>query len=186
VRSANLVIALALVAVARTAAHAADCQPQVAYDQFSLRAPIGFQPQAARDTQRGVSYAFRENKPESEAAAVLQLLFTYTQDDFSKLDAKALDELKIAHLNRYLGGIAGRRKDFVKSAIEDKTLHALAFKAVAWSGETGGEALKGAMYSTVIKNVAVLVSAQAPEPKADEALLAIEQCLDTLELTPDQ
>ena len=56
------------------AATAGECQPEGAYDQFAFRPPEGFVELRARTVQNGITYTFREDKLETEAAGVIQFI----------------------------------------------------------------------------------------------------------------
>ncbi len=177
--------AACLVATISPSAFAAECQPEGAYDQFALRPPAGFVELRARPTQNGITYTFREDKLENEAAGIIQLVFNYTKDDFSLLKPEHQEEVKEIYINRYIGGIESRRAEFVKSAVTTESIGNSAYKKIAWSGKAGGEQMKGAMYVTVINNVVAVINLQMPLDS--EAILekTVAECLGTLKLTLD-
>jgi hypothetical protein len=164
---------------------AGECQPEGAYDQFAFRPPEGFVELRARPVSNGITYTFREDKLESEAAGVIQLVFNYTQDDYSLLKAEQQEEVKELYLKRYMGGFEGRRTDFKKSEIVSESFGNSAYKKMTWSGKAGKEEMRGVMYVTVINNVVTVVNLQLPTPGEEALEKSIYDCLGTLKLTLD-
>jgi hypothetical protein len=182
---ARLLSATCLAAVFSSVAMAAECQPEGAYEQFAFQPPPGFVELRARSAQNGITYTFREDKLESESAAIIQLSFNYTKDDFSLLKPEHQDEAKELYITRYIGGIESRRAEFKKSAVLSESVGNSAYKKIAWSGKTGNEQFKGAMYVTIINNVVTVVNLQLPEPVDGALEKSINDCLGTLNLTLD-
>ena len=174
-----------LVATISPSAFAAECQPEGAYDQFAMQPPPGFVELRARPTQNGITYTFREDKLESEAAAVIQLVFNYTKDDFSLLKPEHQEEVKEIYINRYIGGIESRRAEFVKSSVTAESVGNSAYKKIEWIGKAGGEQMKGAMYVTVINNVVTVINLQMPVGRETALEKTVAECLGTLKLTLD-
>ncbi len=163
---------------------AGECQPEGAYDQFAFQPPEGFVELRSRRTSNGITYAFREDKLETEAAGVIQLVFNYTQDDYSLLKPEQQEDVKELYLKRYMGSFEGRRADFKKSEIFNESFGNSSYKKMTWSGKAGKEEMKGAMYVTVINNVVTVLSVQMPAP-GEELEKSVNDCLDTLKLTLD-
>lgn len=164
---------------------AAECQPEGAYEQFAFQPPNGFVELRARSAQNGITYTFREDKLENEAAAIIQLGFNYTKDDFSLLKPEFQDEAKELYITRYISGIESRRADFKKSAVTSETVGNSAYKKIVWSGKAGAEELKGVMYVTITNNVVTVLNLQLPTPGEEELEKVIYGCLGTLKLTLD-
>lgn len=167
------------------AAMAGPCQPEGAYEQFAFQPPEGFVELRARRMTNGITYAFREDKLDTEAAIVIQLVFNYTQDDFSLLKPEQQDEVKEIYLKRYLGSFEGRRAEFKKSEISNESFGNGAYKKITWSGKAGKEEMKGIMYVTVTNNVVTVVNLQIPSPSDEVLEKTIYECLGTLKLTLD-
>jgi hypothetical protein len=159
---------------------AAECQPEGAYDQFAFQPPPEFVELRARKAHNGVTYTFREDKLETEAAAIIQFSFNYTKDDYSLVKPEHREEVKELYINRYIAGIENRRTDFKKSAVTS------AYKKIDWSGKSGQETMKGVMYVTVINNVVTVVNLQIPTPNEEAVEKSIYGCLGTLKLTLDE
>ncbi|MEO6022853.1 MAG: hypothetical protein ABIP64_07020 [Burkholderiales bacterium] len=181
----KLASCLFLLFATANAATAGECQPEGAYDQFAFRPPQGFVELRARTVQNGITYTFREDKLETEAAGVIQFVFSYTKEDYSLLKPDQQEEVKELLLKRYLGGIENRRADFVKSEIQTQAVGNSNFKKIEWTGKAGSEVMKGIMYVTVINNVVTVVNVQAPTPGEEPILKTIYGCLNTLKLTLD-
>ena len=164
---------------------AGECQPEGAYDQFAFRPPEGFVELRSRRTSNGITYAFREDKLETEAAGVIQLVFNYTQDDYSLLKPEQQEEVKELYLKRYMGGFEGRRAEFKKSEISNESFGNGSYKKITWSGKAGKEEMKGVMYVTVINNVVTVVNLQMPTPGEEALTKSVYDCLGTLKLTLD-
>lgn len=167
-------------------AMSAECQPEGAYDQFAFQPPPDFVELRARKAHNGVTYTFREDKLENEAAGVIQLVFNYTQDDFSLLKPEHREEVKELYINRYITGIESRRADFKKSPVSTETFGNGQYKKISWSGKAGNEMMKGVMYVTVINNVVTVVNLQMPTPGEEALEKSIYSCLGTLKLTLDE
>lgn len=177
--------AACLAATFSPSAFAAECQPEGAYDQFAFQPPPGFVELRARTAQNGITYTFREDKLESEAAGVIQLVFNYTKDDFSLLKAEHQEEVKEIYINRYIGGIESRRAEFKKSAVTTESVGNSVYKKIQWSGKAGGEQMKGVMYVTVINNVVTVINLQMPVDSDAALEKTVYGCLGTLKLTLD-
>ena len=174
-----------LTALYSTAVFAAECQPEGAYEQFAFQPPPGFVELRARSVQNGITYTFREDKLENEAAGIIQLAFNYTKDDFSLLKPEHREEVKEIYVNRYIGGIESRRADFKKSAVTAEFVGNSEYKKIVWSGKAGNEEMKGVMYVTVINNVVTVVNLQMPVPSDEAMEKSLYSCLGTLKLTLD-
>ena len=174
-----------LAAVVSSNALAAECQPEGSYEQFAFQPPNGFVELRARTAQNGITYTFREDKLESESAAIIQLSFNYTKDDFSLLKPEFQDEAKELYITRYITGIESRRADFKKSAVTGETIGNSAYKKIVWSGKAGAEQFKGFMYVTIINNVVTVLNLLIPSPGEEELEKTIYGCLGTLKLTLD-
>jgi hypothetical protein len=164
---------------------AAECQPEGAYEQFAFRPPEGFVEVRPRRSSHGITYVFREDKLETEAAGVIQLIFNYTQDDFSLLKPEQQEEVKELYLKRYMGSFEGRRGEFKKSEITNESFGNGAYKKMSWSGKAGKEDMKGVMYVTVINSVVTVVNLQMPSPGVEALEKTVFDCLGTLKLTLD-
>lgn len=164
---------------------AADCQPEGAYEQFAFQPPQNFVELRARKAHNGVTYTFREDKLETEAAGIIQFVFNYTQDDYSLLKPEHREEVKDLYINRYITGIESRRADFKKSAVSTESFGNSEYKKITWSGKAGKEMMKGVMYVTVINNVVTVVNLQMPTPGEEALEKSIYGCLGTLKLTLD-
>ena len=162
---------------------AGECQPEGAYDQFAFRPPEGFVELRARRASNGITYTFREDKLETEAAGVIQLVFNYTQDDYSLLKPEQQEEVKELYLKRYMGGFEGRRTEFKKSEIANESFGNSSYKKMTWSGKAGKEEMRGVMYVTVINNVVTVVNLQLPTPGEEVLEKSVYDCLGTLKLT---
>ena len=181
----KLFSAICLVIFLSSNAFAAECQPEGAYEQFAFQPPPGFVELKARMAQNGVTYTFREDKLETESAAIIQLGFNYTKDDFSLLKPEFQEEAKELYITRYISGIESRRAEFKKSAVVSETVGNSAYKKIAWSGKAGNEQFKGVMYVTIINNVVTVLNLQMPAPGQEDLEKTIYGCLGTLKLTLD-
>ena len=164
---------------------AGECQPEGAYDQFAFRPPENFVELRARTAQNGITYTFREDKLETEAAGLIQFVFNYTKEDYSLLPPEQQEEVKEILLKRYMGGIETRRAEFQKTDIKTEKLGNSSYKKIDWSGKAGSETMKGMMYVTVINNVVTVVNVQVPMPGEEPVLKTIFGCMDSLKLTLD-
>jgi hypothetical protein len=173
------------VALTVTSTMASECQPEGAYDQFAFQPPPEFVELRARKAHNGVTYTFREDKLETEAAAIIQFTFNYTKDDYSLVKPEHREEVKELYINRYIAGIESRRANFKKTAVTNESFGNSEYKKIAWSGKAGNELMKGVMYVTVINNVVTVVNLQMPAPGEEALEKSIYTCLGTLKLTLD-
>ncbi len=175
-------ILLGLVCQARVA-YAQDCSQAFDYRQFSLRLPASYRPLPPSRLQNGLSYAFRDDKPDDQIAAVLQVVFYDFADELEEAQPAAVEAAKTAYLNRFLGGIEKRRGEFKKSEVIDRALNQVGYKKIDWSGKAYGADMAGALYSTVFRGTVVSISIQDSAARRESSLRELEACLATLTLT---
>jgi hypothetical protein len=181
-RLAALAVSLALL-LSCSLGHAEDCTEDYEYRPFTIKLPKNYKELPPRRMDNGMSFVFREDKPENETAAVLQFVFYDEGEDLRDAKGEKLEEAKLQYLDRFLKGIERRRDNFTKSQVKDRTIGELGYKKVEWTGKAYGSDMAGVMYSTIIGATVVSISAQDSAARAGESVKQLEWCLDTLELT---
>lgn len=178
----RVLLALCL-AVFGSEAWADSCTEEYEFRPLTISLPANFQDLPPRRMDSGMTFVFREKKPGVDTAAVLQITLYGLSEDVSGMQPAMLDEMKLAYLNRFLGGIAQRRESFQKSEPADLKLGNVPFKKVQWTGKAYGTDMAGRMYTAAVKATVVTISAQASAIDADQSLNQLEECLSTLALT---
>jgi hypothetical protein len=169
--------------LAHAPVHAEECSQDREYRQFTIRLPKNYKELPPRRMDNGISFVFREDKPESDIAAVLQLVFYDEGEELGEVKGDKLEEAKLQYLDRFLKGIERRRDNFTKSEAKDRAIGEQHYKKIDWTGNAYGNDMAGVMYSTIIRGTVVSISVQDSAARAGESVKQLETCLNTLELT---
>jgi hypothetical protein len=164
------------------AAWGAQCSEEYDYSPFSIKLPANFKEIAPRVTGNTATFVYREDKPETEIAAVLQIMFHVLAPDPKDLQGDA-EGLKLVHLDRFLKSIERRRVDFQKSDIGERKFGNADYKRIAWKGKAYGAEMAGVMYATLAKATVVTISIQDGAVGAAQSLPTLEACMETLNVT---